>query len=177
MKNRAFTLIELLVYVGVLILVLGTIFFFIVNIVSNERSIGDRVRMMDEADFVMRQVIDQTRGAKSIDRSTQFAAGGNGGQLALIKTSSTVNFYVDVSDPLQPKLMMVDSVDPSYIRTLTSPRVAVDIFALTCVGSPSSACAALPTSDPQGVRITLGLRDVTTNQSTVITTSATPRGY
>ncbi len=169
MRQRAFTLIELLVYVGVLVVVLGAIFFFMVNIIANEQSIGDRVRMMDEADFAMRQVLDQARGAKYIypTPTTVFVAGGSGGQLILEKTNATVNFYVSAG-----VFTMTDSAVPGYIRALTSPRVAVDTFALVCMGI-ASPCE----SDPKGVRITLGLRDVVTNQTITITTSATPRGY
>jgi len=170
MRQRGFTLIELLVYVGVLVVVLGTIFFFMVNIITNERSIGDRVRMMDEADFAMRQVLDQTRGAKNID-STNFAF-SNDGILVLTKTNSVVNIYVDETDPSKPKLIMTDSADPIYIRALTSPRVAVDTFALECAGT-ISPCS----SNAKGVRITLGLRDLVTNQTITVTTGATPRGY
>ncbi len=171
MRQRAFTLIELLVYVGVLTIVLGIIFFFVANIIINERSIVDRVRTIDEADFAMRQMLDQARGAKNISTASQFA-NANNGELVLTKTDSTVTFAVDKTDAEKPKLVMTDSADPQKMRVLTSPRVAVDMFALDCIGTASS-CG----SDLKGVRITLGLRDIVTNQTMTITTSATPRGY
>ncbi|MEK7630530.1 MAG: type II secretion system protein [Patescibacteria group bacterium] len=172
MRRRAFTLIELLVYVGVLVIVLGAIFFFMVNIITNERSIGDRVRMMDEADFAMRQVLDHARGAKNLE-STDFAF-SNDGELTLTKTDAVVTIKVDKSDPTKPKLIMTknDGINPVSTRILTSPRVAVDIFTLECAGT-ISPCS----SNAKGVRIKLGLRDLVTYQTITITTGATPRGY
>jgi type II secretory pathway component PulJ len=172
MRTRAFTLVELLAYVGILTVVLGIIFFFIANIIINERSIGERVRVMDEADFAMRQVLDQARGAKNIDMSTDFAAVGGSDDLILNKTSSVVSVYVSSG-----ALVMTDTASPGIVRTLTSPRVTVTQFDLICVGDPSTACASPATTNPKGVQIRLSLQDVSTSQTLSVVTSAVPRGY
>ena len=165
MRQRAFTLIELLVYVGILTIVLGIIFFFMANIIINERSIGDRVRMIDEADFAMRQVLDQARGAKNIDISTDFVEAG-GYVLVLGKTDSTVN--INIADKTLVMAEIKGGI--STTRVLTSPRVEVSTFSIACTKTGV-------TCDYKSVRITLSIKNTATQEIMTLTTSATPRGY
>jgi len=171
---NGFTALELLVYIGVLTIVLGSITFFTINIIQNERTLSDRARTTDELDFAMRQIIDQTRGAKSIRPIPQsdFAAGGNTSKLALEKSgiggSTTVVFSVVING--DDAYLKMD--DGSVVSRLTSPSVYADQFSLKCV-SADSPCA----SEPQAVQVTLGLRNLKTQEVIKITTGAMPRGF
>jgi len=172
MKNaRGFTLIELIAYVGVLTIVLGAMTFYIFNIIYSEDEIGARVRIAGEADFAMRQIIDQIRGVKRIMSNAEgsaFYAGGNTSVLKLEKgDGSTVTFSVLGTSPNTSLVL-----ESATTRTLTSPRVEVSQFSLVCIGK-TSPCD----SNPGAVVVTLRLKDKETTQEHILTTGVTPRGF
>jgi|GEM_PF-3452146 len=171
--TRGFTLLELLTYVSILALIIGTVTFFVMNIIRNEGEFADRVRMTDEADFAMRRIIDEVRASILIHTAptSTFNAGGNSSVLALLQGPSTITFYAADAGGGRYELRMMDSVT-SATAVLTSPRVSVDGFALTCV-SNAGTCG----DDPKAARITITLRDLDTQQTQTLVSGAMPRGF
>ena len=181
-KCKGVTLIEMLAYLAALTALLTAIVLFTVNLIKNERILASKVATLDEADFAMRQVLDNVRLSKNIRADS----GGTDNSLfknsavnpcatnctlSLQKTgaTSTVTFWVDGYNRLA---MTEKGPAKTLLRELTSARVNVTKFMVTCVGP--SPCGA----NPKSVQITIELADAAGPSFTQsITTAVISRGY
>jgi hypothetical protein len=173
MKNsEGFTAIEMIAYIGILTIVLGIVTFYIMNIIRNENIIGDRVRMIDEADFAMRQILDNIRGSIEIlpDPESTFVKSDppcSACVLALAQGNDTrVTFSVNTG------VLEIYNSSEGTTKKLTSPRVSVDRFSFKCAGGVATCI-----EEPKAVQIEIWVRDIKTQFTEKLISGAIPRGF
>lgn len=183
--NAGFTLVEFISYTAVLTILLGGIVFFAINLVRNERSITNRLAIVDEGEYALRQMIDTTRKAHHV-------AGENDADPSHFATSTpaalcttnceftleisagggflTTTFWVNGFNQL---VVSEEQAGGGFlVRELTSKNVKIDRFIVRCVGGVSCG------GTPEGVQIELAVSNpADPTEAETLITSIMPRGF